>query len=1371
MPMIRSLWAAWATPALLISICPTVAQPRTAIDLTGTWQVQRTSDLDAPPGDEWGEMAVPGMLFGTDYQRAWLRRTVELPTDVAGRRLKLRFNGVKYNSRVLLNGVECGGNFGGYEPFEVDVTQAAKPGETNELLIGVHDWTGVFDPDEPPVDFSQLQPGQDARHMPQDRILSPIGGVWNGFGIWDRCELVALPAVHVADLFIQTSVREQRLTVEVMLRNESGEAQTVQVGGTVLPRGPGIPAWRPVELQLDAGATEEMTLTAQWDDPRSWSPEDPHLYTLRLTAAAGDNEDALDTRFGFREFWVEGGEFYLNGVKRKLLATSTWPAIPVTREYVEDILRRVKEANCIAHRLHTQPWQKVWYEVADEIGLLIIEEAAIWNDDDVYRVNDQRFWDNYALHLQRMILRDRNHPSLVMWSLENEMYGGRLNDESPAKEQLVELGRKVKQWDPTRPITYESDGDPGGVADVIGLHYPHEYPTYVDWPNTAWWMDEPIRIGHMFLEGEGGWVWKRGKPLYIGEFLWLPSSNPDWHTVFFGDDAYLNYPDYRNRGKAESWRMQTEAYRWYGVNGICPWTMFEGGPLDADRNHLYRAVQRTFQPLAAFVKEYDRSFFAGDKVTRTVSLYNDVPVPSRLRLQWQFGEQEGERAFRMQPAERQDLVLELTAPETDERTPFDFVLTVRDGGKGVFTETRRCVAHPRRKITGPDGVALYDPRGDTVKALGGRATRVRDLASIPDDVALLVIGERAFDEEQIGRPVVGDWGETAHLQQWVRRGGRLLVLAQDAYPPGLFPTSLTAHTSTMTFPQVRDHPCLAGVEPDDLKFWRDDHYVSFREPARPAAGTYRPLIVSGHAMGLAHAPLLELPRGRGTILLCQLRLVEKLTREPTAQRLLQNCLDYLADYSTALKPLAAFELPEPTQTALTAVGYATTPLTALPAGDEAQQFAAVMTGGACAGALGDLGATKNFLNGGGVLYCHRPTEEAAARLLELAAADLHVVRSGGPITRVDPPDWLTRSLTREDLYWMAEHVGRSWSPTPLTPAIADFSLMRSLDAATATAYATEGMQIEGKHHSLQDGVAWLASGDCTARFPADFGDGGEFVFGARAGGTPVDDVHPALSISVADQLIGHIQTQQLEPTLYTLAGTAPPGEHEVVVRFTNDRQLLGVADRNLALEEILIAPAPPLPEGIRLLTNPAALARLQVGAGTVIVDYVNWDVEQRNRARALRYASALLTELGTDYTELPYVALECEGFTPKPDMAHFSAHSGRAHMGTNGWVEGDLPCARDGDYILEIRAGGSAVDDVYPIVDVEIDGEKIGTVELRSSAAEGYRLPARLTAGEHKLRLHFTNDEHRPPLDRNLWVDKVLIYPGETPQLKRPTGN
>jgi hypothetical protein len=363
----------------------------------------------------------------------------------------------------------------------------------------------------------------------------------------------------------------------------------------------------------------------------------------------------------------------------------------------------------------------------------MIVEGAVWNDDDTYRIYDPVFWQNYARHLQAMVNRDKNRPSVVMWSLENEFFGGRLNDASPAKKDLVRMGRLVKECDPTRPIFFESDGDPGGVADVIGIHYPHEYPDFTCWPNEAYWLEKPASIPHMFLNGAKEFVWKKDKPIYVGEFLWIPSRDPSWHTVFFGDEAYKDYHRYRNLAKAEAWKMQILGYRHLEVGGISPWTVIEGGPLD-ETNPLFKAHQKAYQDIAAYPLEYDSRFYFGDRVKRRLAVFNNILEPSTLDVKWTLRRSnsgrifdQGEKRVRLDAGEHQTVALELRIPNEKEMGipigdgSLDWRVRIERDGQSVFDEVHRYRAafrHPVFSNSGPERspIHLYDPSGATNRA-------------------------------------------------------------------------------------------------------------------------------------------------------------------------------------------------------------------------------------------------------------------------------------------------------------------------------------------------------------------------------------------------------------------------------------------------------------------------------------------------------------------------------------------------------------------------------------------------------------------------------------------------------------------------------
>ena len=309
----------WTLPVgimVVLGISPW-AFSRTILDLSGAWQYQKVGQLNYPPPNTWQSITVPGYLSGNHYERAWYRKTFTLPGSLAGSRIRLCFGGVKFDAKVWVNGLFVGGYLNGYEPFELDVTQA------------------------------------------------------------------------------------------VVLKNRVQDANATAI--SFVDR----------QVTVNAGSTSQVDVTMPWSSPRLWSLLDPYLYHLETALEASGIQDIVKTRFGFREFWCEADRFYLNGTRINLLATSTWPPGSLLgRAQIQKVLADVKAGHNRAMRLHTQPWDETWYEVADEVGLMIVEEGAVWCDSYSYRLKDPVFWTNYGQHLTAAVRRDRNHPSIVMWSLE-----------------------------------------------------------------------------------------------------------------------------------------------------------------------------------------------------------------------------------------------------------------------------------------------------------------------------------------------------------------------------------------------------------------------------------------------------------------------------------------------------------------------------------------------------------------------------------------------------------------------------------------------------------------------------------------------------------------------------------------------------------------------------------------------------------------------------------------------------------------------------------------------------------------------------------------------------------------------------------------
>jgi len=1349
--------AAWSAPF------------RQALSLNGEWGLHRTRTLDTGPYDAWEQVAVPGTISGTDGRCAWFRKRFTIPASMAGRRLLLHFGGVKYNSRVLLNGQHVGGHFGGYDPFAVDITAGARVGEENEVLLGCCDWTGIF---SHPVDFAKAPADWDAlRAYPKDAVLAPIGGVYNEFGPWDDVKLRAEPFIYVDRVAITTSVRERRIDVEYTLRNATPDAVTVDLAARVEdPSGP--QRLRADGIRIRPGASARAKVGAPWRNPRLWSHEDAYLYDLVTWLRCGDdNVDWVRTRFGFREFWVDGAELYLNGSKIHLLASSAWPMHHLKdREAVRDFWTRLKAGNNIAFRTHTQPWRRVFYDVADEVGVLVIPEGAVWNDDEVYRVNDPVFWLHYARHLRAMVDQYRNHPSVVMYSLENEMYGARQNEGNAfATEQLAELGRRMKRWDPTRPITYESDGDPLGVADVVGIHYPHEYPDFTQYPNTGWWLDGGTRgVGQYGGKADGLWRWDRLKPLYIGEFLWVPSSDPSWDTVLMGDRAYSDPARYHNLAKAQAWSMQIEAYRDQGVNGICPWTLVEGGALD-DTNPLYVAQRQAFRPIAAFPRQYNANFYGGDEVDRDLAVHNDVLSSSDLDLTWELLV-DGKRAARgdeeltLAPGERTHARILFRVPRVANRTPLDLVLRVHRDGELRFEEHYPGAAWPRSGVAIPRRarVVVYDPAGGLEGLIGAEATRIASLGTLPAPPAVLVIGAGAFPGDPRGLPRLGIVGETDQaLAAFVREGGRVLVLHQVAYPSWIGTGRLTNQASTMTFAQMPDHPVLRGITDRDLKWWASpggapaDHLVTGDECARPTNGAFRAIVVSGSAGGIAHAPLLELPRGRGVLLLCQMLVQEKASVEPVAARLLANLLDYAAHYRAEPARATLVSGSAEAAAALDAVGLRYLDVREGPSPEDLANSDLVIA----SGRVSDARELHALASRGKTVLLHCPAGDVLEQACGDALAGWTVRTAAGPLTRI-AHDYLAQHLALEDLYWLAKHEGAGYSQTPPTPFIVHTALAPTAEGRALNAIEAESLPFTGAIVQLVEGgtaVGMFTAGDLSADI--DFGPGGPFLIGGRLGGTLAGGAGPQCRVSLDGAPAALLSTSGGPYDDFVALVTAPAGKHRVTLSFTNDASR-GGEDRNLFIDKVLWGPCETGRSVVSPLTQPAALAIVPIGPGRVIVDCVRWEHAEGNAARAQRYLSGLLTALGADMeARADAGAVELERLTVDPGVPYAGTDGGALHFGSAGAASGEIEVVRGGRYALELTGWGTPAAGEFPIVEVALDGQVIGRATIASTTAAAHRLgEADLPQGVHQLTVRFTNDLYSPPEDRNVWLDALKAY-------------
>ncbi len=1353
---------------LLCALAASAATADTTLPLNGPWQVQRSSESDpARLGGQWQDAVVPGQVEQAPEPFAWYRRSFVPPENMAGQHAFLSFGGVKFACEVYLNGQRVGSHYGGWEPFEVEVTKACRAGQPNELRVRVADVRAVIDGE---VAYS---PGRNLVESVNGRVMAPVGSQPWLSGIWQDVSFIVREDLSVEDVTIVTSVRQKRIEVRYVLRNLSDRERQATISGAVRDGVQTALYLDTADVKLPPGGTAEAVLRKPWTDPVLWSPTAPKLYMLQSTLTSPDRKAPFDvrmTRFGFREFWTDGIYLVLNGDRIKFLATAghpPWNGQPLTDDQIRTKYADIRSVNCMAMRLHANVWPENWYNVADEVGLPIIEESAIWCYAQNYAIEKKQFWDNAREHWRNVIRRDKNHPSVVMYSIENEMLdvGGIRVPETP--KNLGDLGRFVKSLDPTRPIMYDGDEDPDGAADVVNLHYPHEFPEHTLYPSTCYWLERRQKLDSW---PSTEWEWSRKKPLYMGEFLWVHAPDPQGMTLFLGDDAYRDLEGGHRRSKAIAWEMQIQAFRAAEVAGMCPWTVWESGDFP---NEQSEAVRRAYEPNAAFVKEYDSHFYAAEAVPRTVYVYNDTRKPADLMLQWSLGGwQQGEKPFSLQPGERVETTVPLTMPAAAENTPAPFELIVKSGGQMVYRKVRDYVVYPRSdpRFNVPAGAraAVYGGDAqflDLLRRGGLEPITLDDVGKVGGSgEQLLIIAAHALDalagREQM--PVVGE-GAYAALSRFAAGGGTVLVLEQDRYPADMLPASLTDRAASIAFGRSKSGGILDGLTDDSLRWWRGDELVATHLIVRPREGGFRVFVDTGGPSGLDGVLLLEVLQGKGRYILSQLLIAGKLGREPLAQVMLERLVAYAAKTPAPRQPIGVVLGPAPFDADLKALGAEFENLTGKLSSSDLSGYRALLLDGSSEEVLAARQALKAYAAAGGQVVLHALTDKAMAALADAVPGGLSVQASVQvPVLVAGTDDATADGLMNEDLYWVSRSGDYRTQSTLATDVLHGEITRRLPPADQLSMFDAQSLRLPPSAQgsaAVREGelVMWArASAEAQIVLPRT----GEYFFGVVGRGTPALGAYPHVAVYLDDKAIGSLQIGSKEAASFSILAQADAGNHLLRLTFDNDAVDPATGDdRNLWLDKFFYAASRPGPE--KNLLRPGGLVKLGEGKGFWLLDQVAWDGRTAASDQAARYLCGLLTNLGVAFKGTQG-GVVISAARMEPDRAeNFHREGDIAFMGSNGNISLDVRFSRAGRFAFAVNAKGTIAEGEYPAIRLLLDNTPIGEGQLKQGGWQNLSFAADVTAGVHKLAVEFTNDRWVPEKgeDRNLWVRQVAIGP------------
>ena len=844
---------------------------RGEIPLAGTWKFAPVTG-STPPEVGWGFIRVPGSwkdekaliargggtpwaeFDGRKASAGWYETAVQVPETWSGRRITLEFDRVSTDATVFVDGREQG--VVSWPGGTVDLTSALTPGKSHQLRVLV---VATLEQADVKV-MMGMAPGQSYSVKAELHAAGLVGAV----------ALRSQPiASRVASVAVRTSVRQKTLGLEIELEGND-RSGTANVVARILDKDG-------AEVRSFAGtieATQTKTkLSWPWADPKLWDIGSPNLYTLELAVRGGGIDDVVRERFGFREFWIDGRKYMLNGVelraRTELVGGRDSPASRARLEAALQAGHNLVELwphDILERSSAFRGWES--YEAADEVGIGItgMMPHMGWMGGEVQ--SPERL-ARFTVAVANELRRNQNHPSVLMWGTSGNMFGGvqdplliGTRDASEAARlrrsphmvepvKRAELGiNAIKKLDPSRPVFIHHGGASGDVytlnhyLNMIPLQEREEYLShYAEHGEMPLWF---VEFGTPFYA-----TMMRGRNNYGNAEKTEPFMT-EYAASYLGSQSYrLESTTYREeivrqfvagqRYTGWHWtkslkfdanflklqelfiRNTWRSYRTWGHGGgMIAW---DDGyrSLDGEPTTAGDALREGEAPTLAWIAgkpgtftDKTRNFPAGATGLKQLVLLNDTRKAQAYTASWRVtlgGAQiaKGEGSGTIEVA--RDLFLPISFP-----IPAELSSDKVDGeivSEVTIGEATHRDSFPFRAFAKAPPIAaeflVWDPAGKSLPMLTAAGAKLTKWdGSLSTKLPLIV-----------GREAIGfDTNPPGDLAAFARAGGRILVLAQS---PSVLTDGLDARVAALMSRRVfrvpGESPITRGLDDLDLRDW------------------------------------------------------------------------------------------------------------------------------------------------------------------------------------------------------------------------------------------------------------------------------------------------------------------------------------------------------------------------------------------------------------------------------------------------------------------------------------------------------------------------------------------------------------------------
>ena len=893
-----------------------------------------------------------------DYRNtnsALYRQIIELPKGIENKVSELVFDAVSKMADVYVNGVKVASHIGMFGEIRVDVSKQLHAGSNtiDVLVTRLKNADAATNMRHEYYQIARIGEGSNSNdsNISSERITNDfLKDIAHGFyqndpaGIWQPVRLIISDNIKVEDVFIKPQLDGAAFEVEI--KNHLKKDKTFNLKTVIVDKQTKEILYQttPKKKKIKAGETQLINYSVNQLQPKLWSPTEPNLYDFHFII----EKDTFTVVSGFRTFEAKNGLLYLNNRPYWLRGANHTPfaLAPNDERLAEGFYNIMKEGNIQVTRTHTTPYNKLWVEAADQVGIGISHEGTypwLMIHETMPDIAVIQLWaDEYI----RLLKKYRNHPSILLWTINNEMkfYDNEPNFEKRKQKMYIieNVVRRMREIDPTRPISFDSnyrrrvdifgedfykDFDDGDIDDVH---------TYINWYDhtifkqfNGEFQKHHLNEGRPLINQEKSTGYPNNETGHATRFYTIEHQNPQ-SLIGYQAYPYANPNDFlktqsfitgevaealRRTCDKSSGNLHFALLTWfrnvYDIDNIEPYP-------------TYYAMKRAMQPILVSAEIWGRHFYAGEKIPAQIYIVNDKENGENLQasvLEWFIEDENGDILAKgsddvpvVEYYKRYHFSPEIVIPEnlTGKINPkLKLRLTENKNivSKNEYDITIATKNWTQNKSINKKIVLLEKDNqiSSVLDFLNVKYTKVADVqAALRAKADLIIFND--FKSHLYPESMRAD------VRKHIKNGGKVLILNNEDEVKHIFPEYIigwiTPTEGDIVSMEIPESTMFDGIDLLELRYFNNNK----REIPTVCRAAYQinrnsnveelasHIKIHGYVEGnmqehvdymkkIKGSPLLKITDGKGSAIISSMTL-EKATTDPIAGKLLMNLINY-----------------------------------------------------------------------------------------------------------------------------------------------------------------------------------------------------------------------------------------------------------------------------------------------------------------------------------------------------------------------------------------------------------------------------------------------------------------------------------------------